>query len=88
MMLDVPGREALGGKAGPVLALLCLSPFVAVLDTTIMSIALPSIRDDLAFAASDVQWVLTAYSLSFGGLLLLAGRVGDSRGRKRVLVAG
>ena len=88
LKVDVPGRAALGNRAPAILAVLCLAPFVAVLDTTIMGIALPSLRDELGFHATTVQWVLTAYSLSFGGLLLFAGRLGDLIGRKRVLVAG
>jgi EmrB/QacA subfamily drug resistance transporter len=86
----LPGRSLgrLGGTAPTVLAVLCIAPFVAVLDTTIMNIALPSIRDDLGFRPTAIQWVLTAYSLSFGGLLVLGGRLGDVKGRKRVLVAG
>jgi MFS family permease len=76
-------------RRGPlVLAVLCLAPFVAVLDTTIMNIALPSIRDDLGFRPTAIQWVLTAYSLSFGGLLVFGGRLGDVKGRKRVVITG
>jgi EmrB/QacA subfamily drug resistance transporter len=86
--LNVPGRSRLGDRAFPLLAVLCVAPFVAVLDTTIMNIALPSIRDDLGFRPTAIQWVLTAYSLSFGGLLVLGGRLGDVQGRKRVLVSG
>jgi MFS family permease len=65
------------------LALLCLASFVAVADTTIVSIALPSMRQSMRVSAAGAQWVLNAYALVFGGLLLLAGRVGDLYGRRR-----
>ena len=65
------------------LALLCVASFMAVVDTTIVSIALPSIRRAMEFSPSGSQWVLNAYALVFGGLLLLFGRVGDRMGRRR-----
>ncbi len=68
--------------------LLCCASFVAVLDLTIVDIALPSVRRELGFSGGDTQWVLTGYALSFGGLLLLMGRVGDLCGRRRLFVAG
>jgi EmrB/QacA subfamily drug resistance transporter len=70
------------------LLVLCLASFVAVADTTIVSVALPTIRDDLGFSVAGAQWILNAYSLSFGGLLLLAGRLGDRYGHRRMLVWG
>ena len=70
------------------LALLCVAQFVLVLDVTIVAIALPAIGRDLGFAAADLQWVLSAYTLTFGGGLLLAGRVADRYGRRRVFRAG
>ena len=88
MRFQVPGQRKLGNSALAVLALLCLAPFLAVLDTTIMTIALPSIRRDLDFSPATIQWVISSYSLSFGGLLLLGGRLGDVLGRKRVLAWG
>jgi EmrB/QacA subfamily drug resistance transporter len=70
------------------LFLLCLASFMAVVDTTIVSIALPSIRRELGFSGADAQWILNGYALAFGGLLLLLGRAGDLYGRRRLFVAG
>jgi EmrB/QacA subfamily drug resistance transporter len=70
------------------LVVLCTASFMAVVDTTIVSIALPSIRHELGFSAAGVQWVLNAYTLVFGGLLLLCGRLGDLYGRRRLFVLG
>src|SRR5215212_1169292 len=70
------------------LMLLCCASLVAVLDVTIVTIALPSVRRDLGFSGGEVQWVLTGYALSFGGLLLLLGRAGDLYGRRRLFMAG
>ena len=70
------------------LVLLCCASLVAVLDVTIVTIALPSVRRELGFSGGEVQWVLTGYALSFGGLLLLMGRAGDLYGRRRLFVAG
>src|SRR5215203_3364171 len=70
------------------LALLCVAQFVVVLDVTIVAIALPAIGRDLGFEPADLQWVLSAYTLTFGGGLLLAGRVADLAGRRRVFGAG
>src|SRR3954465_14193159 len=70
------------------LALLCAAFFMAILDSSIVLVALPSIDADLAFSAGDLQWVMSAYLLSFGGLLLLGGRMADLLGRRRVFMAG
>jgi EmrB/QacA subfamily drug resistance transporter len=70
------------------LFLLCLASFIAVVDTTIVSIALPSMRRELGFSGADAQWILNGYALAFGGLLLLLGRAGDLYGRRRLFVAG
>jgi EmrB/QacA subfamily drug resistance transporter len=70
------------------LVLLCTASFIAVVDTTIVSIALPSIRRELGFSGADAQWILNGYALAFGGLLLLLGRAGDLYGRRRLFVAG
>jgi MFS family permease len=70
------------------LALLCVAQFVVVLDVTIVAVALPAIRDDLGFSAAGLQWVITAYLLAFGGLLVSAGRAADLLGRRRVFVTG
>jgi EmrB/QacA subfamily drug resistance transporter len=70
------------------LALLCGAFFMVILDTAIVVVALPSIQTDLGFSASDLQWVLSAYALTFGGLLLLGGRAADLLGRRRVFIVG
>jgi len=70
------------------LALLCTAFFMVILDSAIVVVALPSIGADLPFSESDLQWVLSAYLLSFGGLLLLGGRAADLLGRRRVFMAG
>lgn len=70
------------------LVLLCVAQFMVVLDITIVNVALPSIGKALDFAPSDLQWVVTAYVICSGGLLLIGGRAGDLLGRRRVFVAG
>ncbi|MET9243225.1 MFS transporter [Nonomuraea sp. NPDC003709] len=67
---------------------LCLVQFMLVLDDTVVSVALPSIRDELGFSASGLPWVVNAYFLTFGGLLLLCGRMADLLGRRRVFLIG
>jgi EmrB/QacA subfamily drug resistance transporter len=70
------------------LVLLCAAQFMVILDVTVVNVALPSIQADLGFAFADLQWVVTAYTLAFGGLLLLGGRAADLLGRRRVFLAG
>jgi EmrB/QacA subfamily drug resistance transporter len=70
------------------LFLLCLASFIAVVDTTIVTIALPSMRRELGFSDADAQWILNGYALTFGGLVLLLGRAGDLYGRRRLFLAG
>jgi MFS family permease len=70
------------------LALLCSAQFLVVLDVTIVAVALPAIRRSLGFPAEDLQWVVTAYTLAFGGLLIPAGRAADLVGRRRVFGTG
>src|SRR6202043_3024784 len=71
-----------------ILAVLGLSQLMVVLDATIVNIALPSAQHALGFSNADRQWVVTAYSLAFGGLLLLGGRLADLLGRRRMLLIG
>src|SRR4051794_40175870 len=66
----------------------CLAQFMVVLDATITNVALPSIQSDLHFSSADLQWVVNAYMLVFGGFLLLGGRAGDLLGRRRLFLAG
>ncbi|MEN3067353.1 DHA2 family efflux MFS transporter permease subunit [Uliginosibacterium sediminicola] len=68
--------------------LLCLGELMIVLDTTIVNVALPSIREDLAFSESALAWVVNAYMLTYGGFLLLGGRLGDLYGHKRAFLLG
>src|SRR5882757_4033439 len=70
------------------LVVLCTGMLMIILDGTIVNVALPSIQDDLGFSQSSLAWVVNAYLIPFGGLLLLAGRFGDLIGRKQVFVTG
>jgi EmrB/QacA subfamily drug resistance transporter len=70
------------------LYVLCAGVLMIVLDATIVNVALPSIQDDLGFSQNDLAWVVNAYLIPFGGLLLLAGRAGDLLGQRRVFLAG
>jgi EmrB/QacA subfamily drug resistance transporter len=71
-----------------ILAVLGIAQLMVILDSTIVNIALPTAQHDLHFSNADRQWVVTAYSLAFGSLLLLGGRIGDTVGRKRALIIG
>jgi EmrB/QacA subfamily drug resistance transporter len=79
---------ASGRKPWTTLILLGLAQFMVILDITVVNVALPSIAEDLAFAESDLQWVITAYVLFTGGLLMLGGRATDLFGRRRVFLGG
>ncbi len=70
------------------LGVLCLGQLMMVLDATIVNVALPSIQHDLHFSQSNLTWVINGYLITFGGLLLLAGRMGDLVGRKKVFLIG
>ncbi len=70
------------------LIILCLGELMIVLDTTVVNVALPSIRDDLGFTETSLVWVVNAYLLTFGGFLLLGGRLGDLYGHRRLFLAG
>jgi EmrB/QacA subfamily drug resistance transporter len=71
-----------------VLVLICLAQFMVVLDATIVNVALPSIQSDLKLSEGSLQWIVNAYTLVFGGFLLLGGRAGDLLGRKRLFLIG
>src|SRR5215212_6408499 len=66
----------------------CVAQFVIVLDVTIVAIALPDVQDDLALSTTALGWILTGYTLVFGGCLLAAGRLADRVGRRRLFCAG
>ena len=70
------------------LVVLCVGQLMIVLDATVVNVALPSIQKDLHFSTSSLAWVINAYLITFGGLLLMAGRVGDLVGPKKVFVTG
>src|SRR3954471_21700160 len=70
------------------LYVLCAGALMIVLDATIVNVALPSIQDDLDFTSSNLAWVVNAYLIAFGGLLLLAGRAGDLIGQRRIFLIG
>jgi EmrB/QacA subfamily drug resistance transporter len=76
------------GRKGLALALLATVQFMVVLDIAIVNVALPSIQIDLGFSQENLQWVISAYALFFGGFLLLGGRTADLLGRRRLFVAG
>jgi EmrB/QacA subfamily drug resistance transporter len=83
-----PGTDQTADKRWWILAVAGLAQLMVVLDATIVSIALPSAQRDLVFSNADRQWVVTAYSLAFGGLLLLGGRLSDLIGRRRTFLIG
>src|SRR5919109_2349660 len=70
------------------LYVLCVGMLMIVLDATIVNVALPSIQADLGFSQNDLAWVVNAYLIAFGGLLLLAGRIGDLVGQRRIFLVG
>jgi EmrB/QacA subfamily drug resistance transporter len=88
--LDLPGPRGASANRSRWVALvvLCLGMLMIVLDVTIVNVALPSIQANLGFSQSSLAWVVNAYLIAFGGLLLLAGRLGDLAGRRNVFLAG
>jgi EmrB/QacA subfamily drug resistance transporter len=82
------GKHIEGRRRWLALMVLCLGVLMIVLDTTIVNVALPSIRTDLGFSETSLVWVVNAYMLTFGGFLLLGGRLGDLFGHRRLFLAG
>src|SRR2546428_1451860 len=76
------------GRRWQALVVLCAGMLMIVLDQTIVNVALPSIQSDLGFSQAGLAWVVNAYLIAFGGLLLLAGPLGDLIGRKRIFLTG
>jgi EmrB/QacA subfamily drug resistance transporter len=85
--LDSPGASAIRSR-GAALAVLSAGTLMIILDGTVVNVALPSIQRDLGFSQANLAWVVNAYLIAFGGLLLLSGRLGDLLGRRRILVTG
>ncbi|MGY0070139.1 MFS transporter [Streptomyces sp. QTS137] len=83
-----PGAARRDGHPGIALTVIAACQLMVVLDATIVNIALPHIQNALSFSTTDLTWVVSAYTLTFGGLLLLGGRAGDILGRRRVFMAG
>lgn len=84
-----PGSEAVGDpRRWMILAVICTAYLMVGLDLTVMNLALPSAQDDLEFSNADRQWIVTAYALPFGGLLLFSGRLSDIIGRKESFITG
>ena len=83
-----PGGAAGGGRLGLALLVIATAQLMVVLDGTIVNVALPHIQEALGFSGTGLEWVVNAYAITFGGLLLLGGRAGDILGRRRVFVSG
>src|SRR5512133_2670828 len=85
---EAGGRTSRIDRRWLALLILCLGDLMIVLDVTIVGVALPSIRADLGFSEESLAWVVNAYLISFGGFLLLGGRLGDLFGHRRLFLAG
>ncbi|MFL6139200.1 MAG: MFS transporter [Frankiaceae bacterium] len=83
-----PAGEQGSRHLGLALFVISIAQLMVVLDATIVNVALPSIQNDLGFSGASLEWVVTAYTLTFGGLLLLGGRMGDILGRRRMFITG
>jgi EmrB/QacA subfamily drug resistance transporter len=88
VVADRDGQPAGQSRRGLALVVIATAQLMVVLDATIVNVALPHIQTALGFSGSGLEWVVNAYALTFGGLLLLGGRAGDILGRKRVFIAG
>ncbi len=86
--VDTPADDARPRRLGIALTVISAAQLMVVLDGTIVNIALPTLQADLGFSQANLAWVVNAYTLAFGGLLLLGGRAGDLLGRRRVFMAG
>src|SRR5712692_2286165 len=88
LMIDSRPSPRTGDSRWLALVILCTGFLMIVLDQTIVNVALPSIKNDLGFSQGGLAWVVNAYLIAYGGLLLLAGRLGDLVGRKRIFLIG
>ena len=91
-VVPIGDQQSLPAEAGRsrwiALVVLCVGMLMIILDSTIVNVALPAIQKDLGFSQSNLAWVVNAYLIAFGGLLLLAGRLGDLIGRRRIFLLG
>src|SRR6476469_1862225 len=87
-MLQPSITQGRSRRKGLALAVIVAAQFMVVLDIAIVNVALPAIKGDLNFAQENLQWVISAYAILFGGVLLLGGRLADVFGRRRVFMAG
>jgi EmrB/QacA subfamily drug resistance transporter len=85
---DAQRSSRVARGSGVVLVLVCLAQFMVILDVSIVNVALPSIRSGLGFSTTGLQWVVNAYTITFGGFLMLGGRAADLLGRRRVFLVG
>src|ERR1700716_3259791 len=81
-------RRTAGVNASAVLAIVAVAQFMVILDASIVNVALPTIKRDVGFSEQSLSWILNAYTLIFGGFLLLGGRLADRLGRRRLFMAG
>src|SRR5580693_5321254 len=80
-------KRNLGSREAWLLGVCCVAQFMVILDLSIVNVALPSIQLSLGFSSNELQWVVDAYTITFAGFLLLAGRAADHFGRRRMFVA-
>jgi MFS family permease len=85
---DNVGLKHDAGRRWSALTLIVTAQFMVILDVAIVNVALPSIKSDLGFSETSLQWVVSAYAIMFGGVLLLGGRLADLLGRRRLFVVG
>src|SRR5246127_5179789 len=89
MTATPPGASTLATRRGKLtLLFVCAVAFLDFVDASIVNVALPSIRHDLGFSVQNLQWVLSGYLLTYGGFMLLGGRMADLLGRRRLVVLG
>ncbi len=85
---SAPAQPTARGPSWLLLAVVCVGQFMVVLDLSIVNVALPAMQRDLHFSPTQLQWVVNAYALTFGGFLLLGGRAADLFGRRKIFVLG
>src|ERR687892_2113772 len=85
---EISQKSQLNPRRWRALAFIAIAQLMVILDATIVNIALPSAQADLGISDGNRQWIITAYALAFGGLLLLGGRIADYLGRKRTFMIG